>query len=147
MPHAEFVERTNRRCGILLNYPYKWLDYPRDITPQIREIRVDYPSFTLTIPYPGTELFAISKEKGYIRTEDWNEYTTTRRNPNQLPVMRTDELDYKELLDLYNYTLRQLAKIKFKKNPTKFVIDQLVKIRNFSDLKKMSKKVIKLILS
>lgn len=113
----------------------------------IKEIKVDYPSFSLAIPFPGTELFKMAKKQNLIRTEDWDEYTTTRRKANQLPVMRTKELNYEEILNLYSYTLKELIKIKFKKNPPKFFIDQLVKIRNINDVKKMIEKTVKLIFS
>jgi radical SAM superfamily enzyme YgiQ (UPF0313 family) len=111
----------------------------------IEELDVDYPTFSLTTPYPGTELFQMAKQKGFIRHENWEEYTTTRRDVQNLPVMRTEKLDYGDMLALYKYALKGLARVRFKKAPLRFVSAELKKIHSFGDFVKLTKKGLKLL--
>ncbi|MFH1490394.1 MAG: radical SAM protein [Pseudomonadota bacterium] len=65
----------------------------------------DYPGLTLATPYPGTPLFDLAKEKGWIDDRTWNRYTTTIAGEHFSPVMRTDGLDRDQLLDKYREVL------------------------------------------
>jgi anaerobic magnesium-protoporphyrin IX monomethyl ester cyclase len=113
----------------------------------IKEVDIDYPTFSLSTPYPGTELFQMAKQKGFIRHENWEEYTTTRRDVKNLPVMRTDKLDYKDMIDLYVYAIKNLARIRFRKGPFKFILTELKKIQSPGDLVKTFRKGLKLVFS
>lgn len=113
----------------------------------MEQLDVDYPTFSLTTPYPGTELFQMAKQKGFIRHENWEEYTTTRRDVQNLPVMRTETLNYEDVQALYKYALKGLAKVRFKKAPIKFIGAELKKIHSFNDFVKVAKKGVKLLAS
>ncbi len=113
----------------------------------IGHLDVDYPTFSLSTPYPGTELFQMAKQKGFIRHENWEEYTTTRRDVQNLPVMRTEKLDYDNVLALYKYALKGLIRMRFKKAPITFVASELKKIHSFNDFTKIVKKGFRLIVS
>jgi radical SAM superfamily enzyme YgiQ (UPF0313 family) len=47
----------------------------------IKRIRPDYVLVYVAVPYPGTALHAIMRERGLIATEDWNEYDIVRTVP------------------------------------------------------------------
>lgn len=62
-----------------------------------REINPDIVQFTMITPYPGTKLYNMAKEKGWILTEDWTRYNLLN------VVMRTDELSEQDLTCARNY--------------------------------------------
>lgn len=59
---------------------------------------------SIACPFPGTELYRVAKEKGYLRVTDWSRYVTS---PTYLkdyePVMVTDTMDRKRILDAYYF--------------------------------------------
>ncbi len=59
---------------------------------------IDIPSWVVLTPLPGTEAFKIGKEKGWIRSFDWDDY---RMNIKDLPVWRNEALSHQELQDIY----------------------------------------------
>lgn len=71
---------------------------------------------SIACPYPGTELYHIAKEKGFIRHEDWSRYVTS---PTYLhdykPVMRTEFLTEDEILESFYYINSFFAKRKFER--------------------------------
>jgi radical SAM superfamily enzyme YgiQ (UPF0313 family) len=56
------------------------------------ELNPDIISFGVTTPYPGTELYKLAEEKGWILTRDWTRYTGFD------VVMRTDDLSEEDIL-------------------------------------------------
>lgn len=73
------------------------------------------PSIAIACPYPGTELFKIAEEKGYLLTKDWGKYGTA---PTFLkgyhPIMRTDTMSPDEILEAYHYLQSFFAIDKFR---------------------------------
>lgn len=68
----------------------------------------------IACPFPGTEVYRIAKEKGYLRVTDWSRYVAS---PTYLtdyePVMVTDKMDQKEILNAYYYLHSFFVKKKF----------------------------------
>lgn len=62
-----------------------------------REIDPDIVQFTLVTPYPGTKLYNIAEEEGWILIRDWTRYTLLN------VVMRTQELSEQDLKDARNH--------------------------------------------
>lgn len=69
---------------------------------------------SIACPFPGTELYRMAKEKGYLKITDWSRYVTS---PTYLkgykPVMVTDTMTEKEILDAYYYLHSFFVKKKF----------------------------------
>ena len=61
------------------------------------ELNPDIISFAAVTPYPGTELYKIAEEKGWILTRDWTRYTGFD------VVMRTDDLSEEDILHALRY--------------------------------------------
>ncbi len=59
---------------------------------------IDIPSWVVLVPLPNTEVFDIGKEKGWIRSFDWDDY---RMNNKDLPVWRNEALSYEDLREIY----------------------------------------------
>jgi radical SAM superfamily enzyme YgiQ (UPF0313 family) len=55
------------------------------------QINPDHANLNLTTPYPGTRLFRLAEERGWISTRDWSRYTSYDA------VMKTDELTAAQL--------------------------------------------------
>lgn len=68
-----------------------------------RQINPDIIQFTMITPYPGTELYDMAKEKGWILTEDWTKYNLSN------VVMRTDKLSKQDLTSATEYLEACLA--------------------------------------
>ncbi len=80
---------------------------------------------TIVIPYPGTPLFQECKQKGWLRTEDWNRYDMRKS------IMKTS-IESQQLQELVQTTY----KVAF--HP-EFIWRQIISIRNFDDLKYFSR--------
>lgn len=76
---------------------------------------------TLIIPYPGTALFKEAKEKGWLKTFDWNRYNMRE------PILKT-KVKEDQLMEL----VQQIYKVAFE---PQFIIRRLLSIRNLDDIK------------
>jgi len=78
---------------------------------------------SIACPFPGTELYKIAKENGYLRVTDWPRYVTS---PTYLksyqPVMVTDKMDQKEILKAYYYLHSFFVKKKFQARYGKYFL-------------------------
>ena len=59
---------------------------------------IDLPSYVILVPLPGTPVYDYGKERGWIRSFDWDEY---RMNNKGLPLMRNEALSHEDIQDLY----------------------------------------------
>lgn len=75
---------------------------------------VDDAMVSIACPFPGTELYRIAKERGFITSEDWSRYVTSPTySPNYRPVMRTENLTEDEILKSFYYIHSFFAHRKF----------------------------------
>ena len=71
---------------------------------------------SIACPFPGTELYRIAKEKGFINTENWTRYVTSPTyTPNYYPVMRTEHLNEDEILESFYYLHSFFVQRKFRR--------------------------------
>jgi anaerobic magnesium-protoporphyrin IX monomethyl ester cyclase len=59
---------------------------------------IDIPSWVVLTPLPGTVASAYGKERGWIRSFDWDDY---RMNIKDLPVWRNEALSHEDLQQIY----------------------------------------------
>lgn len=76
---------------------------------------------TVTIPYPGTELFRQCKKNGWLLTEDWDEYDMRE------PVMKSP-ISHDQILSLTQGIYKSAL-------TPKFVMKELASIRTWDDVK------------
>jgi len=82
---------------------------PQDTTETIHEtvnfaknLNLDFPFFSVTTPFPGTELYDWYMSSKYAPGNmDWNQYSTHGDT-----VYRTENLSSKEIKELYDYAIR-----------------------------------------
>jgi len=86
----------------------KTIDFAKKLSPTFAQ-------FTICTPYPGTKLFRIAKEKGWLLTKDWSKYTIVD------PVMKIPGLVSKKLV---KWLMR--AYLSFYLRP-KFILSQLIR--------------------
>ncbi|MDD5634643.1 MAG: radical SAM protein, partial [Candidatus Omnitrophica bacterium] len=84
----------------------------------IGKIETDYPTCSIATPFPGTKMYEMGREKGWIKTKDWSEYLTTPHvKMNYHTVWTNGILSEREILDAYYYVN---SKIVFKKFRTRY---------------------------
>ncbi|MBI3037648.1 hypothetical protein HYY75_01170 [bacterium] len=64
-----------------------------------KRVKADFLQFSLSTPYPGTELYEYAKKNDWIEGRNWNEF-----NADAQAAMRTDELSV-EVLEKWVKTL------------------------------------------
>ncbi len=78
---------------------------------------------SISCPFPGTDLYKIARENGYLRVKDWSRYTTS---PTYLkdyePVMVTDKMNKEEILNAYYYLHSFFVKKKFQARYGKYFL-------------------------
>ncbi len=82
-----------------------------------KELSPDFPGLTFCTPYPGTELYRMAQENGWLDGRGWDAYTTTRSEKHHIPVMRNDVMTQNELLTKYTFVLGELKRYCGKTEP------------------------------
>ena len=69
---------------------------------------------SIACPFPGTELYQVARENEYLRITDWSRYVTSPTYlKNYEPIMVTDKMGQKEILNAYYYLHSFFVKRKF----------------------------------
>jgi len=87
------------------------------------KLNPDEAQFNITSPYPGTEIFSWAKERGYIRSYDWDDYSMSN------VVMELPNLNRRKLQYYY-----ELAHRRFYFRP-KIILRRLLKIKSWTQFK------------
>lgn len=97
----------------------------------------DYAQFSVTTPYPGTELYSEALSKGVIKSDVWGEFA---RNPKEdfMPPLWTENLIRDELIELLNAAYK-----KFYLSPG-FIMKEFLKIGSARELATKMKAGLKL---
>ena len=61
----------------------------------VKKMNIDYPSFTILTPYPGTPLYSYAEKNNLLLSKEWSLYTANE------PVMSVPGISYRELKGLY----------------------------------------------
>jgi len=78
---------------------------------------------SIACPFPGTELYRLAKEKGFLNSEDWTKYVTSPTyEPSYYPVMRSEYLSEKEILDSFYYIHSYFVRRKFQQRFGSFFV-------------------------
>lgn len=91
----------------------------------IKETKPDLISVTTIVPYPGTPVYDLMKERGYIFSEDWEKFVML----DQLPLWRTEFFSPEDLLKLQRNLLKS-----FYLRPA-YLLHILGKLRNFDEMR------------
>ena len=91
-----------------------------------KDLDVDVAQFMISTPFPGTEMWEISKQNGTI-SENWNSFTLYA--PDKLPFS-SNLISDDELLALYKKAYKS-----FYLRP-KYMLKQLLKLKSFADIQR-----------
>lgn len=91
----------------------------------IRDTKPDLISMTMIVPYPGTKIYDLMKEKGYIFTEDWEKFVMI----DQLPCWRTEHFSPEQLSNFQKKMTRS-----FYLRPS-YILHILSRIRSMQEMR------------
>ncbi|MEW6409352.1 MAG: radical SAM protein [Nitrospirota bacterium] len=99
---------TTKQTGILTeayfmvgNIGETWESVNRTIS-FIKELDADYVGCSITVPFPGTEIYRIIKEKGWLKNIDYSKFNAAFHFVGDpLPIMRTEAMSQRDLLNAY----------------------------------------------
>ncbi len=78
---------------------------------------------SIACPFPGTELYRIAREKGYLKITDWSRYVTSPTYLKEYkPVMVTDTMTENGILNAYYYLHSFFVKRKFRARYGKYFL-------------------------
>lgn len=92
-----------------------------------KQLRPDFAHFTITTPYPGTDLYKMGLEKGILPNDYWREFA---KNPTRdfKPLIWEENLKQAELVELLKQAYRS-----FYLRPV-YIFDRLRKVSSFKEL-------------
>lgn len=83
----------------------------------IKELDADYASCSILTPFPGTDIYRIAKERGWLRETDWDKYISTPHMIRDFrPVSVTETMGQDELRDAYFSVVRSFARTKMQRS-------------------------------
>jgi radical SAM superfamily enzyme YgiQ (UPF0313 family) len=94
-----------------------------------KSLKLDNATFFITAPFPGTDLYKIAQEKGYINENTkWEHFAPITKSS---PVLVQDNLSQEELVKWQKKAFRE-----FYVRP-KYILQKLLCIKSFDDVKKL----------
>lgn len=122
--------KWTREAGIL-SMAYFILGLPGETPETIEEtirfacdLDPDYANFHIATPFPGTQLYDIAREKGWLVTTDWSEY-----EEEGSAVLRTEALTARDLVAAQKRAMRR-----FYLRPQR-ILKEIRSVKNLSQLK------------
>lgn len=94
-----------------------------------KELKIDYATFQITMPYPDTDLYKEGLQKGILKKDYWKEFAETPR-PSFEPSYWEEYLTKEELNDLLDVAFK-----KFYLRPS-YVIKRLASLKSLESFKK-----------
>lgn len=95
----------------------------------MKELNVDWVQVTITVPYPGTELFEIAKKEETLKSTNWEDYQTWAGWSNKELVYTPKGRDAKELKELQRKAMRE-----FYLRP-RFIMKQFKNLNSWNNIK------------
>ncbi len=118
------------RAFMMLGLPTETKEESLETIRFAKELDPDWAQFTITTPYPGTELYKQANEHGELKSIDWNNYQTWAGFSENDLVWTTNGRESSELKALQRKALRE-----FYFRP-KFILKKLVHIDNLPIFRK-----------
>jgi len=105
----------------VLGYPGESIQEMEKTIRFSKDLDLDYAQFYCVVPFPGSKLYEIAREKGWINTDDW------RMFEQNCSVLDTEKVKAEEIM-----ALRKRAFREFYMRP-KMVFKTLKKIGSFGE--------------
>jgi radical SAM superfamily enzyme YgiQ (UPF0313 family) len=93
---VEIVKRVGIKAlaSFMLGIPGETINAMRKTIAFAKKLNPSLAQFTICTPYPGTELYVMAEEKGWLSNKDWSKYTTLR------PVLQVPNVSSKKIKHL-----------------------------------------------
>ncbi len=95
-----------------------------------RKLDADYCQYSITIPYPGTEMYLEGLATGLLSTDFWREFTLHPTPNFRIPIVSFCDVPFAELLEIHDRATRS-----FYFRPT-VIFRELRKLKSLAELKK-----------
>lgn len=123
--YADEVGLKIKDCGFMVGqHPDETIEDVKKTLKLMKEIKPTFASVTITVPFPGTELNRMMKEKGYLKDEKWENFVMFGKKP----VWRTKYFSSDDLVRLQKWVMR-----KYYFRPG-YIIHTLFNIRSINEL-------------
>lgn len=105
------------RTTFIFGNPGETVESMRRTIDFAKELEPDIVMFNILVPLPGTEIHKWAKEKGYLRTRNWQDYDAANVMV-ELPTVASDEINrmyrtaHREFYFRPRYLLRRLMKLR-----------------------------------
>ncbi len=91
----------------MIGYPTETRETILDTINLAKKLPLDYATFQVTVPFPGTPLYDYCREKKLLKSSDWSEYVMDVFGEPVRSVIKLDNLDDRELIALYHRAFRE----------------------------------------
>ena len=112
----------------LFGIPGETLELSKKTIRFAKELNTDIATFSLILPYPGTELYEQVRKEGSLRTVDWKKYSSLGSMSPYEPVYVPSGMSEDELVHIQQQAIRQYY---FR---PRMILMHLKKIHSFSDI-------------
>ncbi len=105
------------RATFMFGNPGETVESMRRTIDFAKELGPDLVMFNILVPLPGTEIHEWAKKKGYLRTQNWQDYDAANVMV-ELPTVASDEINrmyrtaYREFYFRPRYMLRRLKRLR-----------------------------------
>ena len=133
LEQVTWAARKAREIGMevygnfIIGLPYSTLDSVKQSVKFAKENKLSSAIFNLLVPFPGTEIYEIMRENGYLGElsgDDWNNFVLFGKTP----LWRTEKFSSNDLVKLQKMILR-----KFYLRP-KYIYQRIKNIENLNEL-------------
>ena len=143
LEEAQKAFSATRKVGIktqaffLLGLPWETHETVRETIEFAKDLKPDSAQFAVVVPHPGTELYNLCNEKGWLKFDSWEDFDC------RIPLIRTENLSIREVDE---YRVKAYKEFYFRPS---YMFKTLLKMRNLKEAKriiKSSKSIIERIL-
>lgn len=144
LEQAKNAIKWTKEIGIS-SLAYFMIGSPQESREQINEtinfakkLNPDFAHFSITTPFPATELYIMGRERGFIKNDCWSDFAKTPSVEFQSPYWE-ENLSKEELIKLLNFAYKR-----FYVRP-KYIIRSITKIRSLGEFRKKAKAGLKVV--
>ncbi len=121
-------QRIQTLAYFMIGLPGETIDDMRETIRFAKELDPDYATFSVMVPYAGTEIYTQALKSAVIPEDYWIEFAKAPRPNFVLPYFWEEHLNKEELLKLRDEGTRQFY---FR---TRYIFRELKKLRNWKEL-------------
>ena len=127
-------------ADFMIGHPDETVEDIRQTIKFAKKLKPDYVQFSVTTPYPATDLYREGLETGIIDKDYWKEFAENP-NPNFIPPRWEQNISKYTLYEILHQCYKE-----FYLSP-KFIIKNLLEIKNLQEFNRMAKAGIRILMN